>query len=84
MLEKNECDSSDMLDIIKYLYKYVPWNKKLGIPVPVLVGGDLLTVERMLHAIEDVRNSVTNKSRLEGVIPVLEDFHTLGNYLEVM
>lgn len=46
--------------------------------------GDLLTVERSQNAQNDQQDADTPSNRLEGIIPGLADFHTFGNFLEVM
>ena len=49
----------------------------------VLFGGDQLTAARMRGAKEAKCNSVTAAKRLEGLIPVIEDWHTKVVLLEV-
>ena len=44
---------------------------------------DLLTVERGQNAQDDLSDSPTTSTRLEGLIPGLADFHTYGNFMEV-
>lgn len=46
--------------------------------------GDLLTVEREIHAQEDRRNARTTEKKFQGIIPCLTDFHYLGNFMEVI
>ena len=38
--------------------------------------GDLLTVEREQNTQENLQDSTSSSSRLEGIIPALVDFHT--------
>ena len=49
----------------------------------ILIGGDQLTVARMRSAINIKNNSWTATGRLEGFIPVAEDWHTKAIYLDV-
>lgn len=66
---------------MKYQHKLIPGNDSQH--VRVFSVGDLLTVEREQNAQEDLRDSPTCSSRLEGLIPALADFHTFGNFMEV-
>lgn len=49
----------------------------------VLVGGDQLTAARVRAAKKAKLNGETPLSRLEGVIPAVEDWHTKANFLGV-
>ena len=46
--------------------------------------GDLLTVEREENTQENLQDSTSSSSRLEGLIPALVDFHTYGHFMEVI
>ena len=46
--------------------------------------GDLLTVEREQNTQENIQDSPSSSSRLEELIPALADFHTYGNFMEVI
>ena len=46
--------------------------------------GDLLTTEREQHAQDDLCDSASPSARLEGLIPGLADFHSYGNFMEVV
>ena len=82
MLDKNENIHSDMVDILNHVHKYV--RKDGGhIIEKSIFGGDLLTCERALNAQQDMQDAPTSLKRLEGLIPVIEDFHTFGNFLSV-
>ena len=85
VLEKNENETSDMIDIKHHMHTLVPAHisKEKTCLRPILCFGDLLTVERGLHAQEDRRNSMDPSSRLKGLIDVLADFHTFGNFVDV-
>ena len=50
---------------------------------PVLFGGDQLTAARIRGAQEAKCNSVTASKRFDGLIPVIEDWHTKVIILEV-
>jgi len=50
---------------------------------PILIGGDQLTANRARCAIRAKVNEETPALRLEGLIPVAEDWHTKLNFLDV-
>ena len=50
---------------------------------PLLFGGDQLTAARIRGAQEGKCNSITASNRFEGLIPVIEDWHTKVVLLEV-
>ncbi|XP_012565756.2 uncharacterized protein LOC105849853 [Hydra vulgaris] len=66
---------------MKFQHKLVPGH---GSDHLVRTVGDLLTVERKQKAQDDLRDSSTPSTRLEGLVPCLGDFHTYGNFLEVI
>ena len=78
VLNKDENLSKDMKSIMKFLHTYVPENGHS------LVYGDELTVERMHSTLEDMQRSRSHAERLQGLIPVLSDFHAFGRFLEVL
>lgn len=49
----------------------------------VLIGGDQLTRKRIESVIDMRRNSKTAVTSLRGVVPVCEDWHAKGIFLEV-
>lgn len=85
--------------ILSHMHQYVPCKesaKLVYIPSKsefvlkdsavinqVLIGGDQLTAARARGAITAMSNSVTPQKRLEGLIPVVEDWHTQVILLEV-
>lgn len=71
-----------MPDIVAHQHSYVPGNAT-DTPIRTIVAGDLLTCERTSAAMEDVRNSKTKSGRREGMIPIISDFHLLGNFYQV-
>jgi hypothetical protein len=83
VLNKDENVGKDMIDILKFLHQFVPVGPE-GEPISVLSFGDLLTCERQQNSQEDQRDSPTAFKRLEGLIPCIADFHTFGNFLQVL
>ena len=83
VLELNENDSHEIVSIMEYLQSYVPRCNSTGNHSVTLSGGDLLTLERELHAQDDRYNSRNTKACLQGLMPCMEDFHTFGNFLGV-
>ena len=87
---KNETKYEDMIDIMLNLHKYVP-SKSVSKAVqveesehtieekqlyPLLFGGDQLSVARY-RGRKTIRRSSTNSvERLEGLWPIVEDWHT--------
>ena len=95
---KNENKSSDMIDILTHLHQYVPavsstYERLISTGVKVttektafhriLVGGDQLTAARAKSALKLKLNSQTPLKKLEGIVPVAEDWHTKVNFLKV-
>ena len=50
---------------------------------PIFVGGDQLTAARARGAQKAKVNALTPKSRLEGLVPAVEDWHTKVTLLTV-
>ena len=87
---KNENKYSEMIDVMSSLHKYVPvlktdsWESSLDSSLeptketlhPLLFGGDQLTAVRARGCQELRINSDTATGRLQGLIPVAEDWHT--------
>eukprot|EP00731_Ephydatia_muelleri_P006937 Em0003g1185a len=95
---KNENKIDEMTEILTDLHQYVPCvtqeesaslstgqvvTKKTEYMHRILIGGDQLTVARMRSAINIKNNSWTATGRLEGFIPVAEDWHTKAIYLDM-
>ena len=96
---KNEMVNEEMVDIVTHLQKYIPSISttheykivSTGETLPVqseqlhqiLLGGDQLTAARVRSCKMIRANSETPLERLEGVIPVAEDWHTGVIILEV-
>ena len=88
-----------MVDILTHLHKYVPYKEftrevvipSLGEAVSeetatvckTLFGGDQLTAARARGAITAMSNASSTAKRLEGLIPVIEDWHAQVTLLEV-
>ena len=80
-----------MIDICKYIHKYVPGHSFNGLPgcscpthlTTVLFGGDQLTVERTRSALDAVCDSHTESERLSGIQPTIEDWHAKQCYFQV-
>ncbi len=88
-----------MVEIVKYLHQYVPVirsEEEQLIPSrdetvhitkaqfsPVLFGGDQLTAARIRGAKKAKVSDDDPSNRMEGIIPVAEDWHTKMNFLGV-
>ena len=81
ILNKSEQTTEGIIDIMEEQHKLVPVLCN-GL-VRLLTCGDLMTLEREINAQIDKEDSFTAAQRLEGLIPILADFHTYGNFLEV-
>ena len=87
VLFHSEQYNDDMRDILKKVYRYVPSSGSVGDrgngagdstqvnSFPVLFGGDQLTTERARTVKNVLSNSDSASSRLQGLIPVTEDWH---------
>lgn len=88
----------DMVKIMEEVHEYVPiHSESQQVEVPgrqpmsvtcdefhyTLFGGDMLTAARARGSKNIVSNSQRGKDRLEGVIPVVEDWHAKLCLLEV-
>ncbi len=88
-----------MVEIVTHLHQYVPaieFEEEIVIPSsgeavkvpkarfsPVLLGGDQLTAARVRGAKKAKVSADVPSTRLEGIIPVAEDWHTKMNFLGV-
>ena len=79
MILKNENINGEMIEIMENLHQYVP-TKSVGssreIAENYLFGGDQLTCARARSAKRHRQDSATAVERLEGLLPVIEDWHT--------
>ena len=77
-----------MIDILEYVYKYVPGHSdkegELKTLVKVLNGGDYLTHERHKSAQSAMQDSRTPSAQLRGLISKFENFHTQCEWLKVI
>ena len=99
IIPKNENKGDEMVDIMSTLHQYVPvveYTEEHYIPSsqqsvlvprayfhPIIIGGDQLTAARGRVAKKAKLHADSPVSRLEGLIPVAEDWHTKVNLLEV-
>jgi len=99
VLLHNENKGEDMIKILTHIYQYVPvveyeteldipnsTNKKIVhnvVPHPILFGGDQLTAARVRGAQDAKCNSTSSDKRFDGIVPVIEDWHTKVVILEV-
>lgn len=81
VLTENENTNEGIAAIMTYMQKYAPVVD--GKPIPVISGGDLLTCEREMNAKEDRQDSTDGILGWRGLVPVIEDFHTMANFYEV-
>ncbi|XP_078356450.1 uncharacterized protein LOC144641297 [Oculina patagonica] len=86
LLDKNENKSEDrMLQILQHCSaEYVPADSESTILHKINLGGDHLTVERAIGAINAVSDSDSPQERLEGLIPKHEDFHCEMIFLQTV
>ena len=81
---KNENKMDDMVDILTHMHQYVPLHIKLETLHHILIGGDQLTAERIKGAQSLRKNSTSGTGRLEGLVPVSEDWHAKVCFLQVV
>ena len=79
---ENENTSNGILKIMHHMHAYVPGHSSEH-PTTIISAGDLLTCERESNCIEQQRNSSTPSQRLEGLMPVIADFHAIANFYQV-
>ena len=83
---KNENINGEMIEIMETLHQYVP-TKNVGSSIEIaehyLFGGDQLTCARARSAKRHRQDSATAIERLEGLLPVIEDWHTKMCLFEV-
>lgn len=74
ILEKDENITEQMIDIVQHLQQYVP-RRKDGKLIPILLGGDALSVERGEGANRARLDAINQLDRLEGFVWKSEDWH---------
>lgn len=88
---KNENCSSEMIEIMDEIQKYVPITmsnvstgaSKEEFVEPFLFGSDQLTCERGRNSQRHRKDLATQQERLDGLTMVTEDWHARMNYFEV-
>ena len=96
MLLKNEARGDDMADIMAHLHQYVPTvdyaeDNTLSKYQPsdtvqfhrILMGGDQMTAARARSSKKHMANHPKPAGRLEGLEPMVEDWHTKASLLGV-
>lgn len=99
MLLKNEIKNDEMRDVLCNLQQYVPMdtltdeivdpddNETITVNVDnfhyILFGGDQLTAERATGAKRSLANENRGCDRLEGLVPIIEDWHSKVCFLKV-
>lgn len=99
VLPYNETKYEDMISILQHVQGYVPArlvNRELTLPdqetmqyseqhhAVTLIGGDQLTVARARGAQKIRSNSLKSEDRLDGLLPVAEDWHAKMCLLQVI
>ncbi|CAC5384007.1 unnamed protein product [Mytilus coruscus] len=74
ILEKDENITEQMIQVVEHLQQYVPGTKD-GKMIPILLGGDALSVERGEAASRARLDAITAEDRLDGFIWKSEDWH---------
>jgi len=74
ILEKDENITEQMIDIIAHLQQYVPKTDSDKM-IPILLGGDALSVERGEAAERARIDAITPEDRLDGFLWKSEDWH---------
>ena len=99
ILPFNQNKNEEMIQILSHLHQYVPVmeydedlfvpsiNEEVTVPKalfsPVLLGGDQLTAARDRGAKKAKVSADIPLKRLEGIVPVAEDWHTKMNFMAV-
>lgn len=99
ILPKNENKGEDMVAIMAHLHQYAPLveenqdyyvssiDKTVKVTRararPILIGGDQLTVARARGAQKATANALSPSDRLEGLVPMVEDWHAKVTLLSV-
>ena len=82
VITENENTNEGMVAILDVMNQYVPTVGD-DHQLPIISGGDLLTCERQMNSKLDRQDSKSATSKWDGTVPVIDDFHTMANYLEV-
>lgn len=73
VLEENPSSIAGVTKILNHLHKYIPETTD-GLHI-IPCHGDGLSVERMCDAMRHNSGAATAKERLEGIVPVPQEFH---------
>ena len=76
VLQKSKSDSSEMIEIMRYMQKLVAGHAER-----VLSGGDLVTTERQVAAQHHVIDGKSMDDQLLNLEPQVEDFHCVMNFI---
>ena len=76
VLQKSESDSSEMIEIMRYMQKLVAGHAER-----VLSGGDLVTTERQVAAQHHVIDGKSMDDQLLNLEPQVEDLHCVMNFI---
>ena len=79
---ESENTTGGIYNIMHHLHKYTPGHGTDKV-TPIISAGDLLTCERESSCKAEQSNSTTPSKRLEGLVPVIADFHALANFYQV-
>jgi hypothetical protein len=82
VMMENENTSEGIEKIMAHLHEYVPGHDTDTLQL-TMCGGDLLSVERASNSQEDKQDSSTPSRKLLGLMPALEDWHTMANFYMV-
>ncbi|XP_056021859.1 uncharacterized protein LOC130054866 [Ostrea edulis] len=74
VLQENPSTAHGVLEILKYLHKYVPIGQDRN-PYQILCHGDQLNVERMVEAKVSMAFSEDAEDQLTGLVPRPQGFH---------
>jgi hypothetical protein len=98
VINANEAYTSEMITILEELHKYVPQvtqevsitttesysrTKSVTMVYPILLGGDQLSTSRARSAKATKRTEKPYAERLDGLVPVFEDWHTRVTLISV-
>ena len=82
VIMENENTAECILKAMHYMHKYVPGHGPNNL-TQIISAGDLMTSESESSCQEEQQNSSSPSSRFEGLMPVIADFHSYANFLEV-
>ncbi|KXJ04403.1 uncharacterized protein LOC110246683, partial [Exaiptasia diaphana] len=85
LFDENENDANGIVNILKYLHKYVPNQGDAEERVYASQGvvGDQLSIERAVNGKVSLANGFTPEERLDGLHFEVADWHAGNKFLEV-